>query len=481
MITVITPTGDRHAAFNRCAQWVTSQSVRPTQWIIVDDGEIALDTLHDFPDWVTYIRREREAGDPPHTLSSNLAAALPEVRHDRIFIMEDDDWYGREYIEYLLPHLDRHDLVGLNLITYYHLLGRVWKTGKPKAHTALAQTAFTRRALPKLQEICTSGHWEVRERGLVDRHWWHGFDGAKHLIADHPRLHCGFKGLFGRAGIAEGHSSASWGYEADPELTFLRAQIGADIDAYRGWATRPKKPFAIYTAISGEYDALREPLHDNPLFDFHVFTDIERASNRWMSVPFDEAFAKPVRIAKKPKLLPHLYLPQYEWSIWIDANIFILEDLTPYVLRCIQARAGVGQFLHHERDSAFDEAEVCIDKGLDAGDVISDQMARYRREGFDGATGLFECNFLVRRHNDPNVIRLMQRWWKEVGRGSSRDQISYPYALWKEGLRVQPLAAKGVTVRTVPELYYSAHGPLRAREYDARIAEHRDRMAAEGA
>lgn len=48
-VTVITPTGDRHAAFNRCVQWVTSQTVPVTQWIIVDDGEIPLDTMYDFP------------------------------------------------------------------------------------------------------------------------------------------------------------------------------------------------------------------------------------------------------------------------------------------------------------------------------------------------------------------------------------------------------------------------------------------------
>lgn len=477
-VTVITPTGDRHAAFNRCVQWVTSQTVPVTQWIIVDDGEIPLDTMYDFPGWVTYIRRERGADDPPHTLSANLAAAIPEIRHDRIFIMEDDDWYGRDYIEYLLPWLDRHDMVGLNLITYYHLLGRVWKSGKPRAHTALAQTAFTKRAVPKLKEVCVGGHWEVRERGIVDRHWWHSFDGNKHLIDDHPRLHAGFKGLFGRAGLAEGHSAVSWGYKPDEGFAFIRDQIGEDFEFYRNWATKPKKPWAIYTAISGDYDTLREPLHDNPMFDFYVFSDTPRQSTRWNWVPIDETFDRSVRTAKKPKILPHLYFPEYEWSLWIDANIFILDDLSRYVMQCIDARAGVGQFPHHERDDPYAEAETCIAKGLDSPDIIAAQVARYRAEGFDGGTGLFECNFIVRRHNEPGIIRLMQRWWKEVGAGSTRDQISYPYALWKEGMQVRPLAPKGITVRKVPELFYSAHGQIDPESYREKIERHRAKLAA---
>jgi len=477
-ITIITPTGDRHAAFNRCVQWVTTQTVPATQWIIVDDGAVPLSTMYDFPQWVTYIRRERAADDPPHTLSANLLAAIPYVRSDKIVIMEDDDWYAPTYLEFMLPWLDRHDLVGPNLITYYHLLGRVWKTGKPKSHTALAQTACTKRALPKLQEICSGRHWEVRERGIVDRHWWHSFDGSKHLIQEHPKLHIGFKGLFGRAGIAEGHDAGSWGYKPDTDFAFIRERIGDDLEFYKLWTIRPAKPWAIYTAICNGYDTLREPLNDNPLFDFFVFSDTPQQSDRWFHVPFDENLSTSVRTAKKPKILPHLYLPQYEWSIWVDANIFVIGDLASYVLRCIDADRRAGQFLHHERNNLWDEAKVCAGKSLDSKDVIAAQIARYRKDGFDGSNGLYEGNFIVRRHNDAAVIRTMHRWWREINTGSARDQISHPYARWKEPLDLHPLAPKGVTVRKVPELFYSAHGQIDIDSYTPKISQHRSRFKA---
>jgi len=40
IITAITPTGDRPLALALCQQWMDAQTVRPDQWIVVDDGKI---------------------------------------------------------------------------------------------------------------------------------------------------------------------------------------------------------------------------------------------------------------------------------------------------------------------------------------------------------------------------------------------------------------------------------------------------------
>ena len=462
-VTVITPTGDRAAAFSKCAQWVTTQTVAPDQWIIVDDGDAPLLDTFQFPDWVTYLRRKKKPSDATHTLCENILEAIPHIRNTNIFIFEDDDWYAPHYIEFMLPFLEKYDLVGTNTIAYYHLQGRVWKTGKPREHTALAQTAFTSNAVSKLREVCESGRREVRERGIVDRHWWLAFKGNKCLIQDHPHIHVGFKGLFGRPGVAEGHASESWGYKPDEDLAFLEHVIGDDVHFYREWSNKPKKPWVIYTAIAGNYDVLREPIHDNPLFDFIVFSDRPQVSRKWRWIPFDEILSEAVRTAKKPKILPHIALPQYEWSIWIDANISITGDLLEYLVSCIESGMYVGQFVHPERDTAFEESQLCLQTGRDRADTITDQMQRYESEGFRRQRQLYECNFILRRHRELPCIDAMNRWWSEIRRGSSRDQISYPYALWKAGLLVHALARRGTSVRNVNNLYYSRHGPISIR------------------
>ena len=42
---------------------------------------------------------------------------------------------------------------------------------------------------------------------------------------------------------------------------------------------------------------------------------------------------------------------------------------------------------------------------------------------------------ILRRHSE-RVARFNQLWWDEIERGSQRDQISFPYAVAKAGVRV---------------------------------------------
>jgi hypothetical protein len=262
----------------------------------------------------------------------------------------------------------------------------------------------------------------------------------------------------------------------DNDLEFLKETLGPDLSYYGQWAvSAARKPWVIYTAIAGGYDSLREPLHDNPLFDHIVFSDEPVKSVRWRWVPFDESMAEPVRTAKKPKILPHVVMPQYEWSIWVDANIFISGELTDYISSCINANCTVGMFLHPERETALQEAGVCMESGRDNIPTITAQMDRYKTDGFDFGTPLYEGNFIVRRHNDPGCVALMNRWWREVETGSRRDQLALPYAAWRTGTAVHSLAPKGVSVRTVGNLYYSQHGEVTADQYLERIAQHSTR------
>lgn len=285
----------------------------------------------------------------------------------------------------------------------------------------------------------------------------------------------GFKGLFGRPGLAEGHSAVSWGYKHDPDLKYLRRVIGNDISYYAHWA-QSTKPFVIYTAVAGGYDSVKAPLHDNPLFDFVVFSDREVDVKPWRWVPLDSKQKTFNLDAKRPKILPHLFFPQYQWSIWVDANIFISGDLSAFLAKVVSSGSKIGQFLHPERDSVFDEAHVCSEKRRCDPSRIQEQMARYRSAGFDDQRELYECNFIVRKHNDPSVVKAMVDWWLETENGSQRDQLSYPYVLWRHGLTPVPLGGKGRSVRNVSELYYAAHGNTSIDAYASRIKAHQKRI-----
>ncbi len=42
---------------------------------------------------------------------------------------------------------------------------------------------------------------------------------------------------------------------------------------------------------------------------------------------------------------------------------------------------------------------------------------------------------LVWRHNEPDVAGVMENWWSEIEQGSRRDQLSFNYVAWKNGLQ----------------------------------------------
>ncbi|AXQ96024.1 DUF616 domain-containing protein (plasmid) [Cereibacter azotoformans] len=475
--SIITPTGDRGAAFNRCIQMVATQTVLPREWIIVDDGLVPLTEQMRLPDWATYIRRERRSDDPPHTLSVNVPAALEHVTGDRVLIVEDDDWYSPLYAEYLLPHLEQHDLVGLNTIRYYHLIEATWKHGKPPRHTAFAQSAFTRGpAWDHLLEVCRMNNAEIREKGVLDRYWWQSFEGNKRLLQDHPCLHLGLKGGFGRPGLAEGHKRTDPDYRGDSERRYLPQNIGGDSAYYSRWQKKFRKPYVIYTSVAGGYDNLKAPLAELGNFDFYVFSDTPLDPVApWEQVPFDEAREDPVRTAKKPKILPHLYFPDYEWSLWIDANIFVLDDLSRFLTMAIEQQAKVALFEHPERNTLNAEVTQLCKLRKDDPDLIQAQYARYQAEGWDNQLPLYECNFIVRRHNDPDVMRAMTLWWNEIEENSRRDQVSFPYAMWKSGIHPLSLRPKGQSTRNIPEVFYPTkppHGTIRLEEVQQHIEAH---------
>lgn len=373
---IITPTGDRPVAFNQCRQMVATQSVRPAEWIVVDDGITPITESLSLPEWATYVRRPPRPDDPPHSLSRNVLVALDHVTADKVLIFEDDDWYAPLYAEFLLPWLDVHDLVGLHLIRYYHLRGSAWKHGLQPAHTAFAQSAFRRGpAWSHLAQVCRTEHPEIRERGIVDRHWWQTFDGSKHLVDDHPALHLGLKGGFGRRGLASGHERRETDYIPDPEGAYLAETIGPDRSVYARWQKTFRKPYVVYTCCTDGRAAVHPPDVQMPHCDFYAFTTAPDAVPApWQAVPVDERLGTARLTEAKPMSLPHLYFPEYEWSLWVPPGPLPREDLGRLVARAIEA-----------------EADLALTGG--------------------------EQGVILRRHNSPTVARAMVSWWQALQRG----------------------------------------------------------------
>lgn len=205
----------------------------------------------------------------------------------------------------------------------------------------------------------------------------------------------------------------------------------------------------IYTCISGQYDVLMEPKVLSDGYDYVCFTDQNFTSDVWEIRPIPQELMSLTQVKRQRaiKILAHKYLPEYEFSVWIDGNTDILGDLNEYVsMRCGKEGTSIYVGTHPNRSCIYREAEVCIKMKKDTPENIKKQTNRYREEGFPANYGLPQTCILLRYHNDINCIKFMEGWWKEVEEGSHRDQLSFSYVMWKN---------KDVNVEMLPKTLFN--------------------------
>lgn len=200
------------------------------------------------------------------------------------------------------------------------------------------------------------------------------------------------------------------------------------------WSDEMNKK-VVYTCITGGYDTLRDPSKVSLGFDYICFTDDPNLkSDVWDIRPLPEGLENLSNVKKQRyvKINPHKFLKDYDLSIWVDGNMSLKGNLNDFISSNIN-KEGVTVYVpaHPGRSCIYREASVVASMKKDKPEIINPQMNRYKEEGFPENYGLLQSNILVRYHNDPGCIKLMEAWSEEVMNGSHRDQLSFNYASWK--------------------------------------------------
>ncbi|MCZ4282321.1 DUF616 domain-containing protein [Kiloniella laminariae] len=196
----------------------------------------------------------------------------------------------------------------------------------------------------------------------------------------------------------------------------------------------------IYTTIVGGYDALLEqPCY--PGWDYICFTDCKSKNLRsltgfsnWKQIIYDNPGVDNTRYSRMPKLLPHRFLPDYEYSVYIDGNARLIAN--PEHLLDELSWPDFGAAYHPFRDNVYDEFTECSILKMDDPDIFQKQREKYFQNGLPDPSQLIENNFLIRRHNLPDIQNIHEQWWQELLCHSKRDQLCLPYVCWKNN--VQP-------------------------------------------
>ncbi len=214
--------------------------------------------------------------------------------------------------------------------------------------------------------------------------------------------------------------------------------------------------FAIYTVITGDYDTIKQPQVITPGADYYLFTNNHgiKDAGVWRvmyldedeltaerpgleiknnSIGYDNDHNNNVLLSRRVKMLAHRYLASgYEMSIYLDADMLIKSDLNS-LFDLLNGDALMAAFRHSYNYSVKGEIEDLTNRGVVDLAVVENQWQMYLKWGFRDDIGMTENGILIRRHNHPKMIELMELWWQEYLNGCLRDQVSLMPCVFKCG------------------------------------------------
>lgn len=230
---------------------------------------------------------------------------------------------------------------------------------------------------------------------------------------------------------------------------------------YKATGKKINGKIAVYTSIFGGYDTILEPYYVSDKCDYFIITDQKISEESiWKKITVDniEEFGEmdDYHKSKFCKMMPHILFPDYDYSIWVDGNVQIVADLVPLVDR-MEGETAMATFRNPLHNCIYTEKNFLICKNAANYEQLEEQINIYRNNGFPKHFGMREFSLIVRKHSDSLCQELMRQWWEQVNRYTMRDQISFPYILWKNNLSIDYIQLLGDNWRDNPRFISMQH------------------------
>lgn len=229
-VSVITCTSDRPEAFRLCARWLLRQNYTgDIHWVIADDStdDYVSETVRECSEFmdVTHVRG-RPIRNPVVSFLANMRRAAEAATGAWCAIMEDDDYYGPNWLARCVAGLESSDLYGQNGARYYHVRSGRYMVFCKSSHASLAQLAIRsemRDALISSIEFCQKNSSMFLDMTLCKRISLTKYDPVRDVVS--------MKGLPGKTNIGVGRKMKNRGnYDADGSI--LKQWCGQDAPVY---------------------------------------------------------------------------------------------------------------------------------------------------------------------------------------------------------------------------------------------------------
>lgn len=187
----------------------------------------------------------------------------------------------------------------------------------------------------------------------------------------------------------------------------------------------------VYTILLGNNNLkLNEPEFKNDDWSLICFTDRDIKSEHWNLVKVKHK--DPLKKSREIKIKCDQFI-DFDICIYTDSQFTIKCDLDNFVNTNLNHNFAVMK--HTQRKCAYKEALHCINKNKGDKNTIRKQIESYREDGFPKKFGLYACGILIRK-NESTIMDFMKLWYEEIKKYTYRDQISFPYVLWKNPIKM---------------------------------------------
>ena len=201
---------------------------------------------------------------------------------------------------------------------------------------------------------------------------------------------------------------------------------------------------AVITASIGSLD-LYNPIEFHDTVDYHAFVKGPAVHKKdgWIrheapNFSVDNHY-KNRRDAKLPKVLPQLVLPGYDYYVWIDCTNKLVVNPKVMIDKYL-IEHDIAGFLH-DRKCVYEEIDICKSHKLDHKNRLDKTEEFLKNNKFPTKMRFTENTCRIQR-NTPTINNMCLMWWDLICQFSSRDQLTLPFALWKNKVEINLMPGK---------------------------------------
>lgn len=207
-----------------------------------------------------------------------------------------------------------------------------------------------------------------------------------------------------------------------------------NIQKYQKAILKSPPKIAIVTANTGNYDSVKPPIKINPKFDYIIYSDVPLPNYGIYKIkPIPYYDSDPTRRARYIKTNLNKFTLQYDYAVWIDSNIIMVEDVESLITPLIKNKSLIGALPHPIRTNVLEEANACIRAEKDDPTAIKKQIKYYTKE-ITKNLDLIESNFMFYKIKEAKLNNFFSTWWQQINNFSKRDQLSFGYSIKKNRL-----------------------------------------------